>query len=134
MVHRLGDSSHTVCGLRLDKAAKGHDRLKVEVQTMQAHVLNLNRPDGNTHEAHRSFRTRLNEIESEVLDILDKYSTAMSEQIFISRYQQLQAQIDLLSNDIEILTPKCSLTSVLPDVSGSVLKASINHRGFSLRL
>ena len=61
-----------VCELRLANATKGHDRLWIEVQTMQNHVRNIDRPDGNTHDAHKSFRTKLNDIESEVLDTLNK--------------------------------------------------------------
>ena len=90
---------------------------------MQTLVLSIDRPDGNTHEAHKNFRTRLNDIESEVLDILDKYPVAMSQLSFTLRYQRLQTKIDLLSNEIEALTPKCSLTTVLLDINGSVLKS-----------
>ena len=77
VMHHVG-SSHPVCTLRMNKVAKGHDRLRAEVETMKVHVLTLNRPDENTHEAHKGFRSRLNGIENEILDILDKYVTAMT--------------------------------------------------------
>ena len=79
-----------VYGLRLAKATKGHDRLWVEVQIMQDHVQTIDRPDGNTHDAHKSFRTKLNDIESETLDFLDKYPTTMVQPGFALQYQQLQ--------------------------------------------
>ena len=84
---------------------------------------NIDRPDGSTHDAHKSFRTKLNDIESEALDVLDKYPTTMAQPGFILKYQQLQDKIDSLSSEIEALTSKCSLTTVLPDIHGSVLKS-----------
>ena len=42
---------------------------------------------------------------------------------FTLQYKQLQTKMDSLSNEIEALTPKCSLTTVLPDINGSVLKS-----------
>ena len=47
----------------------------------------------------------------------------MSQLGFTLKYQQLQTKIDSLSNEIEALTPKCSLTTVLLDINGSVLKS-----------
>ena len=58
-----------------------------------------------------------------MLDILDKYPSTMVQPGFTLQYQQLQTKMDSLSNEIEALTPKCSLTMVLPDINGSVLKS-----------
>ena len=71
-----------MCGLRMTKATKGYDRLLVEVHILQNHMVTLERPDANTHDADKSFRYKLNDIESEILDILDRYPSAMSQQSF----------------------------------------------------
>ena len=80
----------------------------------------LDRPVNNTHDAHKEFQSILNQIEKESLDILDRYPRSMSQPDYAQpqQYEELQANLDSLSEAIETLTSKCSLTTTLPDIQG----------------